>query len=282
MISKDNFVAYFGQHPLQRRILEDALTVLPPFVAGILYTITDIQKWLLGFPWWTNALFVFACGIIPIFVKGWLYSNKIEKYHLLIQLLGQIQTAIDSKINRFAKAIKNKKKAPQTVFKEITQPDSQIQILCIAMAYMVRELVNNQYVKWTLISVKGNILEDFYLSSETSSTNVTIDELNNHASLARHVLSTKVKAVIHDTKIGEDSISFYAPQYCKIRSIVCYPLMVGQSVQLVLCFTSTTPYLFKDRMLYMDLVVQAFSDRIKLEWNLRQLLIQTGILDEKK
>lgn len=186
-------------------------------------------------------------------------------------VLSGIDNVVESKRKRFYESIK--KIDNDNAFQTITKPLEQINMLTSALCNVITPYSNLKRLKSTLILCNENGLESYISVVGDDEPSISIEELNKFESLAKHVFRTGRNNYIKDTSIDDDNKVFYKPQFCKIKSIYCYPIKVGRAVKLILCFTSDKSKMFDSSdMDLIDNIIKEFAHRMLLECHLYSMI----------
>ena len=260
-----------------KTILQPIITAFIPSTLGIIYSIPICQNWIsnnLGSKYWIIITVVITL-IIPVLVN-YLYEKFIKKFNVeKVELQRLIMCGLDevvaSKRKRFKDATESTNLDLRNIFTHITKPEDQMTILTSSLTNIIQSITKTERIKAKLILCNQYGLDRFICFCGDEATNITIDDLNTHSSLASHVFHINHEVALN---IAEDSphVPFYRPQYCKIKSILCYPISIGANVQMILSFTSEKENVFCPILEVLKLAINEYIDRFLLEYHLLVLL----------
>lgn len=260
-----------------KAILQPILTAFVPSTLGIIYSIPTCQNWIsnnLGSKCWVIVTVVIVL-IIPIFVnylyEKFLKRGNAEKVELQRLIMCGLDEVVAFKRKRFKDATESTNLDLCNIFTHITKPEDQMTILTSSLTNIIQSITKTERIKAKLILCNQHGLDRFICFCGDEATNLTIDDLNTHSSLASHVFHINHEVALN---ITDDSphMPFYRPQYCKIKSILCYPISTGANVQMILSFTSEKENVFSPILKVLKLAINEYIDRFLLEYHLLVLL----------
>lgn len=134
---------------------------------------------------------------------------------------------------------------------------------------MMRFLTCNENIKSSIFYCSNNQLEKLFAVCGEDNIKANITDLNNY-SLAKNVLIKGESLIVNDTEKAEN---FHKPKGCCAKAISIFPIYEGNSIIFIICFSSNKKNVFNENNIEQyEKVVSVFSDRIKLEWHLFELL----------
>ena len=224
-------------------------------------------------PFWQCVIIIVVCVILPILttwiLKGWI-TDKHEKEALTYNLLlTYLQQSVDLKRKRFFKEI-GKHTTPSAVFFNITQPEEQIDSLCSGLCNSFATIYGINDIKATVIGCKDSKLNEYIVVCGDDEPSTSIEKLaKEKESLAKYCLEHK------SMTIAENALKykhFYRSIGCNIESAICFPILKGDKVAMIVCLTSKHKKTFLNckRNEYRT-IFDYFSSRIVLESYLQEL-----------
>jgi hypothetical protein len=211
----------------------------------------------------------------------------------LTALIHSLKSIVDAKYKRFELVRNNLSSQPgapsNSIFSEITKPDQQIAIIVETIHLFIKEVakqrvkgIQDSQIKVRLIKVESNDLNNyFHCAPENCQPYTPIAKLKNPDSTAFRCLENKRMILISDIEkelikterryfpTHKDSTDEYDVDK---GSLICYPILLNNEVQFVLCVSSNIPYFFKDHLKNVyKFVLDQFALRMKLEISLLKL-----------
>lgn len=261
--------------PKTAKWLQLFLTALIPTLLSVFYSYGETQAYLNSLGIWWNMGIIIVVGLFLPILGNIVYEknvsgNKDNLHNAVVNVLSGIDNVVESKRKRFYEAIERVN--GENAFREITKPVVQINMLASALCNIVSSISKDSRLKSTLILCNESGLESYLSVVGDDVPSIQIEELNSNESLAKHVFVTGRIVYIDNTSI-DTNVVFYKPQYCKTKSIYCYPIKVGRIVKLILCFSSSKSGMFDTgNMEILESVIKEFADRMLLECHLYSMI----------
>ncbi|WP_347455338.1 hypothetical protein [Acinetobacter thermotolerans] len=229
-------------------------------------------------------------GIITIFI-AWL-QEKVDEKNILdrfaVVLLATIETVVEEKRKRFATAVENllqngtNQPTASTVFKNITQPEKQIQSIIKALEACYKTLYPKIYFKIALMEVENHTLKKWaYFLPYTARPNTSIDELKSPESAISQALASKSIVVVEDvqkelTKTQNKKYIKGSTKSHENWSQLCYPIrsITSNEVIFIICIAAKEANFFhndQESLRSYEWLLDFFSSRLALEHSLAEL-----------
>ena len=229
-------------------------------------------------------------GLLPI-VQSYLQKKKdsqnITNSFSLI-LLETIETVVEGKRKRFARAVNNLLQSSTTVptcskvFKTITKPDLQIEALLSALELFFKKKYPDIVFKIALMGIQNNSIDKWvHFLPYTARPNTDINELKSQDSTISHALNTKRIVIVEDVQkelLKNDNKKYIkgSTQSNENWSQLCYPVksITSNEVIFVICIGAKKSNFFQDNpksITSYEWLLSFFSSRLALEHSLSEL-----------
>lgn len=235
-------------------------------------------------------LSVLIGGLLPI-LQSYLQRKKdsqniINSFSLI--LLETIETVVEGKRKRFARAVNNLLQNSSTVptcskvFKTITKPDLQIEALLSALELFFKKKYPDIFFKIALMGIQNNTIKDWvHFLPYTARPNTDINDLKSEDSTISHALKTRRIVIVEDVQkelLRTDNKKYIkgSTQLDENWSQLCYPVksITSNDVIFVICIGAKKSNFFQDNpksITSYEWLLSFFSSRLALEHSLSEL-----------
>ena len=220
-------------------ILFYSKTWLYSVAVGIISKSASLFQFLNDWQWFFHIPLIIAAIILPLWNK-YITASQIAvtgSEEIRVRIAEILNKAVNVKETRFREMLKEKRAnnsiSHGRIFKTITLPIQQIQVLSENLLALFRHVCESDYIKLTVIICQNNSLQNFVYHSDHE-PKTTIEELNSNDSLAKRTLNDRRSKLV---SVVDASTVNYFHGLSNIKSIYCYPISKSAEVNFILSFT---------------------------------------------
>lgn len=272
------------------RFISYLLTIIYPNYIIISYTVNTVKDLNVTFLKFINIfdiildhralfnfVFISSVFIIPgiVFSLSKIFADNKLKFvaELLSTILFSLNQVVETKRKRFLDykiyALENNPDK-EHIFATITQPLQQIIKIFDGVKYSFSKICKDEDIKVSIIKCSNNKLSNYIYHSDDA-PNISIEQLIQNKSTARHVISKKKPLLIQNTDkkyLLNSKPWFYKGEndICDIKSIYCFPVKSGNQIIFIVTLTSKEPLTFRNKHKNAyDFMLNEFGSRLILE-----------------
>ena len=241
---------------------------------GILYQIFHCSVFQIVF-----VSVIYALLAYKVIRKDIIQESNLEKTNegykrqadITTRILDSINYVVGEKKKRFSQCADSiaQKKDDGAIFREITQPESQIMCILTHISFCFRNIFDDTSILAYIFYVKDGKVSQTKLRCSKQTVDISYILNNTHI---QNCINTRTTIVATDCSGKRKNYQFNPSGIGFIKSAICYPIIDNSKMTHVILVTSEKNLFKEKEKTAYELILEEFATRINLEEELNRCL----------